>query len=77
MCINRYLLIYIKLKIYKSNKNYKGTVDLCKKFHPLCFMVTTHENATDYGSMFSRLKFAIFHNFDFEHVDFHIFLNLY
>ena len=43
-----------KLKALKVNYNhkiiYKGTVDMCKKYHPLCFMfmVAKHEKEKEY-----------------------------
>jgi hypothetical protein len=59
------------LKIAALNYNhkiiYKGTVDMYKKFHPLCFMVTKHEKAKDYAYMFSCLQIAVSKHFDFEY----------
>ena len=61
-----YLLNYININ-YNHKIIYKGTVDMCKKFHPLCFMVTKHEKAKDYAHMFSCLQIAVSKHFDFEY----------
>jgi hypothetical protein len=61
-----YLLNYFNIN-YNHKIIYKGTVDMCKKFHPLCFMVTKHEKAKDYAYMFSCLQIAVSKHFDFEY----------